>query len=149
MCALVLAAGLIFAMAACTDKENPRGGNRVAWDGPAYVHPPDPNPVGAAEFDGWEHCGWEDIRFLGVPPEVVPGHDGRQRYQFVRTSAAELPWTVGDFEASAALPADATKSPYSQDDRELWFSAADAGRYAYIVDGESVERWPRFDGGCE
>ena len=146
----VLAVTTLVALAACRHHENPSAGNRVVWDGPEYFYPPDSSPHGVSEFDGWEHCGWEDIRFLGVPAQALPADIAPQRgVQFVRTSPTQRFNPVGEFDADATLPPDAVRTAYSDDTRELWFSPADGNTYAYIVDGESVERWPRFDGGCD
>ena len=135
----------------------PEGDSTVAWDGPDFPLEGSPNPLRTLEFDGWEHCEWQSIRFLVVPREVIPAVDSvvpeRVRawhsLYYVRTSARTLPHTQGDFVANAELPADAVASPYTEGKRELWFSPSDAARYAYIVDGHRVERWPRFDGGCD
>ncbi len=67
----------------------------------------------------------------------------------MNTSARVLLNTRGDFEADASLPADAVRTGYSDGDRQLWFAPSEAALAAYIVDGENIERWPRFDGGCD
>jgi hypothetical protein len=122
----------------------------VVWDGPEYFYPPDSSPHGVSEFDGWEHCGWEDIRFLSVPAQALPVDiSPAGGATFVRTSSSEHFPTLGDFEPNATLPADAIPTDYADGSRELWFSPADGNTYAYIVDGGRVERWPRFDGGCD
>lgn len=46
-------------------------------------------------------------------------------------------------ERDADLPFDARFTGYRTDGVELWFAADDGQRYAYLVTGGNVERWPR------
>lgn len=146
---VVVLAAAAFVVAGCQHQENPRGGDKVSWDGPVHAIPGSSRPSGVVEFDGWEHCQWQSIRFLGVPAQAFPGEAGKTFLEYVDTTPAELPLTVGDFDPEATLPPDAVQTEYTDGDRELWFSPAEGTTYAYIVHGESVERWPRFDGGCD
>lgn len=90
------------------------------------------------EDDGPEACGWEDARFLAYggrvyvrdPEGVVPVEDG-----------------AGPFKREAALPEGATFTGYRNGDQELWVSTEDE-RYIYIVEEDSVERWPAAGAAC-
>ncbi len=48
---------------------------RIVWDGPEHPLEGSPNPLQAIEFDGWEHCEWQSIRFLVVPAAEIPGRE--------------------------------------------------------------------------
>lgn len=148
---------LLFVASGCEEHESDQPGHLVHWDGPLYQLAGSPNAEGASEFDGWEHCGWQDARFLIVPALHVPGRESlppdRQNYQwltFVRDPKHVLPANVvGTLNLDAALPGDAVRTPYTQKGRELWFSPVEGASGVYVVDGSNVERWPRFDGGCD
>jgi len=132
------------------------GDARIVWNGPDHPLEGSPNPLQAVEDLGPEHCGWQTVRFLTVPAVEIPGRElltgDRAIYHsltYVRSSARVLAHTQGDFEPKPALPADAVRTPYTNGDRQLWFSSSEATLGAYIVEGDNVERWPRFDGGCD
>lgn len=148
---------LLFVASGCEDDDSDQPGHLVHWDGPVYQLPGSPNAEGTSEFDGWEHCGWQDARFLMVPAVHVPGRESltpdRQDYPwltFVSDPKHVLRANVvGALNLDASLPEDAVRSPYTQKDRELWFAPSESASGAYLVDGSKVERWPRFDGGCD
>lgn len=139
------------------DHESAQPGHLVHWDGPVYQLAGSPNAEGASEFDGWEHCGWQSARFLVVPAVHIAGrHElppDMQRYPwltFVRDRQQVLRANVvSALNLDASLPPDAIRAPYTQKGRELWFSPSESASGAYVVDGSEVERWPRFDGGCD
>jgi hypothetical protein len=158
--ALVLGFGLVLVLlvaTGCEDDESPNPGHLVQWEGPVYQSAGSPNAERTSEFDGWEHCGWQSARFLVVPAVYVAGHDSLpediQRYPwltFVRDRKHVLRANVvGTLDLDASLPGDAMRTPYTQKGRELWFSPSESATGAYVVDGSTVERWPRFDGGCD
>lgn len=129
-----------------------RGDNNVPWSGPpAYGD-------GAAvfEFAGWEHCGWQDARFLVVSAEVIEKTTGQAPTKFAGTYFVRDPtgvvgveWMTGTLELDAELPRDAAATGFRSGERALMLSSAEGDRFAYVADGERVERWPRFDGGCD
>jgi hypothetical protein len=62
--------------------------------------------------------------------------------QYVRDPNGTLE-TVGSLETKAALPAGAHNTGYHLGDVQLWLGR-NARRAAYLVEGTSVERWPRL-----
>jgi hypothetical protein len=55
------------------------------------------------------------------------------------------------YDGDAELPEDAVDSGLRLGARELWAEPADdppGPEAVYVVEGDSVERWPRFDFGC-
>jgi hypothetical protein len=84
------------------------------------------------------HCGWESARIMHVG---TPGADWRQ---YVRDPEGVLRVPLRETYSSDAdgLPDDATDSGYrTADGAELWFT--DSDRAAYVVLGDTIERWPR------
>ena len=153
---LVLVGGALL-FAACDPGESAEPGHIVQWSGPTYPIPDSPHLYSAVEFDGPDHCGWEKARFLQVPAADISGREGatqelqrRPALTFVRDPRGVIRSNVvGELNLHANLPADAVKAPYTQKRRELWFSPSESASGAYLVEGSKVERWPRFDGGCD
>ena len=83
-------------------------------------------------LNGHEHCDTQSVTFL---------HYGRDE-QFVRDPEGVLPreQLKGVYEARATLPDDAHDTGYHRDDWRLWIDRH--GEAAYLVQGETVERWP-------
>lgn len=97
-----------------------------------------------AERPGPSHCEWEDAQVLitGDPVGSAYGRGNASRHYirdpdgvFGKEALAE------GFDPGATLPTDAVYSGFRSGTRELWTAASD-GAAAYLVDGETVERWP-------
>jgi hypothetical protein len=97
---------------------------------------------------GEEGCGWESVTFLVSLVSLDHGWSGRGLQQFIRDPEGVLPrsYTLGAYDEDAALPEDAIDTGFRLDSLELWVPATsdDTGPEAvYVVDDDSVERWPR------
>jgi len=109
------------------------------------------HPVPTAEIDtlgGPAHCGWGSATFLYLAwplgsRDYTMG-DGRQ---FIRDPQGVVPISElrSSFVPHAKLPPDAHETGYQKGGTKLYIAPSDAGRAVYIVDGMSVERWPRSD----
>ncbi|MGI5237296.1 hypothetical protein [Dactylosporangium sp. CA-139066] len=112
----------ILATAACS-----AGGpaERSTWTGPSG--PP------LVAHAGEKHCDWESVTILRLD-------DDRQ---FVRDpeGVIDKQWLESAYDPHATLPADAKDTGYRHDGQRLWLDAN--GSAAYVVDGKTVEQWPR------
>jgi len=89
------------------------------------------------EYTGPKHCGWNDTTFLSF-----------DRGTFVRDVRGRFSTSVA-FEPDSTLPAGATDTGWRDGGRSLWIpGGSDTPSSVYIVDGDSVERWPAFSWGC-
>jgi hypothetical protein len=103
-------------------------------------------------FAGPEHCDWESVTFLSVNVDLDElGTPADQRW-FLRDPEGVL---SGEgriaYDGDAQLPEDAVDTGLRLEGRELWAEPADdppGPEAVYVVDGDSVERWPRTDVGC-
>jgi len=97
-------------------------------------------------YHGPDHCEWQSVVFLHVgwplgshwassPPHRTYARDPDGIF------AQDL--FMGTLDLDAELPASAEDTGYRSGDTELWLDPADEG-VAYLRDGDSVERWPRF-----
>jgi hypothetical protein len=97
-------------------------------------------------YYGAEHCDTETVVFIdmGWPPGTPTG-PFIDRRQYVRDPEGKLPndYLPRTLDLDARLPAAARFSGLSAEKMELWLSAADESRAAYVVIGKVVERWPR------
>ena len=94
---------------------------------------------------GPEHCGWQAILIiaLGWPlGREMRNEETTREYVRDQDGLASNALT-GPFEPTADLPSDAVFTGLVSGSAQLWFSASDQDRYAYIVTGSSVERWAR------
>lgn len=95
---------------------------------------------------GPEHCGWQSATFLtlgwplGTRPQTAAG-----ARQYVRDPRRVLPSRLPPLELDATLPADASPTGYAHGPVRLYLAPSDQDRAAYLVLGDSVERWPRSD----
>jgi hypothetical protein len=100
-------------------------------------------------FSGPGHCGWDTVVFLdfGTPlGSTMPFAADRQR--FIRDPYGDLNRygkQADDLQTDIELPTDAKFSGYTLQDNELWILEATTGSEVYIVNIESVEKWPRMD----
>lgn len=129
-------------------------GSEEDWKGPVFTGLEYAGTVTVYEARGPSHCGWDTVSFLVVPTNIVPGREQiEERFRrgdwLVYVNDSDMPALAGTFVAGATLPPDAQRSEYNKGSTELWFAASDGAAYAYVVKGESVERWPRFDSGCD
>ena len=94
-------------------------------------------------YAGDEHCDWESVTFLDSRVDLDGGSSGNGPQQFVRDPEGELERSyLGAYDGDAVLPQDAIDTGFRLDSVELWID--DTGPDAvYVVDGDSVERWPR------
>jgi hypothetical protein len=81
-------------------------------------------------FSGPGHCGWESVTFLHV--------DGQLYFRDPEAVMAE--YTTSAFQLGAELPPTAVDTGYR---RERWALWLDPGEDAYVVIGDTTERWPR------
>lgn len=129
-------------------------GTSQDWKGPVLTGPQYAGTVTVYQARGPSHCGWDTVTFLVVPTDIVPGRERiderlRSGDWLVYVNSSDMPALAGTFLARATLPPDAQRSEYNKGSTELWFAASDGGAYAYLIRGKRVERWPRFDSGCD
>ena len=95
-------------------------------------------PVAKVEsYPGPEHCDWQNITFLTL--DTKSGE--RQYLRDVTGEFRDILATT--FDASSAVPKQATDTGFQRDGRRLWLHPN--GTAAYLVDKtnpEDVERWP-------
>jgi hypothetical protein len=84
-----------------------------------------------SETTGPEHCEWESVTFL-----TVDGADFVSDPRSVLTDA----YVTAPLDEDAELPADAVDTGYHRESKHLWLAAD--GRFAFVVDGDSVQAWP-------
>jgi hypothetical protein len=98
-----------------------------------------PRRIQVDQWQGASHCGWQDTTFLD--------YDG---YSYVRDTGDRFGGTPVSYAEGIQLPASARDTGWRDGNRELWV-APDSARgptSVYVVAGDLVERWPRFDTGC-
>ncbi|MFD1825685.1 hypothetical protein [Mumia zhuanghuii] len=91
-------------------------------------------------YAGPAHCSWDDMTFLEI-----------DEAEYVRAPEPDphvATLLSGAYEAAVALPPDARDTGFHRGEDHLWLSAD--GAWAFVGDGERVERWPRAVGklGC-
>lgn len=99
-----------------------------------------PRAIQVDQWQGAPHCGWQDITFLD--------YDGAH---FVRDTQGRFEdITPVSYADGIELPASARDTGWRDGDRELWVGpdTAKGPTSVYVVDGDEVERWPRFGAGC-
>jgi hypothetical protein len=102
-------------------------------------------------FRGAEHCGWDSVQVLRVSADVAPPRtEGDQWVDFVRDSEGVLPdrLVFGEYEADAALPADAVATGHETPSGSLWLSPSEPDA-AYLIAESTTERWPAAYPGCD
>lgn len=107
-------------------------------------------PVAASEVysePGPEHCDWQSVTFLHVGSGDPRYSDG-EGTTYVGNPRDLADHVVGEYDASATLPADAKDTGVRRDGRQLHLGAD--GDTAYLVsveDASDVEAWPRLKPG--
>jgi hypothetical protein len=103
-------------------------------------------------FAGPEHCDWESVTFLLVDVDLNALGASANEQTFFRDPEGLLNDVAeAAYDGDAELPEDAVDSGLRLGARELWAEPADdppGPEAVYVVEGDSVERWPRFDFGC-
>ena len=98
---------------------------------------------------GPEHCDWQSVTFLtiGWPLGSLAYHSDQAR-EYLRDPEGKV--TGHPVRLDASLPSDAVATGFRDGPVELYLSRSDQDRFAYLVLGASVERWPRQDpmAGC-
>jgi hypothetical protein len=100
---------------------------------------------------GPTHCQWERALFLGGAVLPVGSSGERLWTRDPEGVLTHFPRAKQEFEAHAALPADAADTGYRYGVVELWLAPSDDGEYVYLVNARNrsdVERWVRGGGGC-
>ncbi len=134
-------------LASCT------GGRQFAhpapWPGIPWTH--DDHSVSTSVIDaaaGPSHCGWQSVTFLTMGwPLGTRAANAAQSREYVRDPKG----LVGHFglrsslDLHATLPSDARSTGYVDGSARLYLAPSDDDVAAYIVQGATVERWPRSD----
>ncbi|MCH8910409.1 MAG: hypothetical protein IH867_06695 [Chloroflexi bacterium] len=99
---------------------------------------------------GLEHCGWESATLLHIgSPLGSVMESGRDTNQYIRDPEGVFIQLAARFrstyEPDADLPVDAEYSGYMKNGVELWISQSQLDTVIYMVDGSSVERWPKAE----
>lgn len=102
---------------------------------------------------GPAHCGWDRMTILdlGWPLGSPWGPGGRQyvrdpsRWLGLYQAGPGHSFDPSQIDLHAALPSDAEATGYKAGPVELYLSATDENRVAYLVGLGRVERWPRID----
>lgn len=99
-----------------------------------------PRQIQVDEWKGSSHCGWQDITFLTYGARYVRDTTGRFEGS-----------TPVSYAEGIELPALARDTGWRDGDRELWVGpeGATGPTSVFVVDGDEIERWPRFDLGCQ
>jgi hypothetical protein len=97
--------------------------------------------------EGPEHCDWQSATFLYVEVDLDELGSRADRQQFIRDPEGVLSDAVDvAYDGDARLPEGAVDTGLRLETRELWAEPAvdSPGPDAvYVVEGDSVERWPR------
>lgn len=93
---------------------------------------------------GAEHCGWQSAVFLHVAwPIGKPTQTAARTRQYIRDTEGVVDRDLAtEFEPDIVLPKDARSTGFHRGEWELWISASQVDRYVYLVNGNTVERWP-------
>ena len=135
ICALVLVAGVAVAYEATRSPTWTLNGH----------------PVPTAEIDtsgGPAHCGWGSATFLSLAwPLGSRDYATGNGRQFIWDPNGVVPTSEfrSSFVPHAKLPSDAAPTGYQKGSTKLYIALSDGGPAVYMVDGTSVERWPRSD----
>jgi hypothetical protein len=91
------------------------------------------------QFQGASHCGWQSVTFLDYNGQA-----------YVRDTEGRFTGTPVSYAEGIELPATATDTGWRDGGRELWVGpdTPEGPTSVYVVEGDSVERWPRFNTGC-
>ena len=123
----------------------------AAWSNRAWTLNGELAPKGTIiTFKGLEHCEWESANLLviGSPLGSVM-ESGRDENQYIRDPEGVFSQFKARFRATyepdAQLPGDAEFSGYVKNGVELWISQSQLDTAIYMVDGSSVERWPKAE----
>lgn len=102
-------------------------------------------------FRGAEHCNWTSVIFvlLAWPPGTVaiPTPEGvpvpeRDLRPGPQSGDRGLTYE-GSLDLDAHLPEGSHATGYKHGSTELWLGPDEGERFAYLKDGDSIERWPR------
>ena len=93
---------------------------------------------------GTEHCGWQSAVFLHVAwPIGKRTQTAAHIRQCIRDPNGVVdPELATEFEPDTLLPEDARSTGFHRGEWELWMSRSQAERYVYLVNDNTVERWP-------
>ena len=97
---------------------------------------------------GPAHCGWGSATFLTLGwPLGTHAQSGAQSRQYIRDPNGVIPTTGlrSRFGLNAELPPDARPTGYQDGNTKLYLAPSDEGNVVYLVNGTSIERWPRSD----
>lgn len=97
---------------------------------------------------GPAHCGWGSVTFLTLGwPLGTHAQSGAQSRQYIRDPNGVIPTTGlrSRFGLNAELPPDARPTGYQDGNTKLYLAPSDEGNVVYLVNGTSIERWPRSD----
>ncbi len=127
----------------------PAGNHRyeATWSGPSDGE--------VTEYDGFEHCGTEEIRFLSVRLGTIAGVEinlasaGTTFALNAEDARQSPPPGAGLADLDAELPANAIDTGYHHRGRRLYIVPGYRPEAVYIVGNRHVERWPRSDSGCD
>jgi hypothetical protein len=97
--------------------------------------------------EGPEHCDWQSATFLYVEFDLEQPGTPTDRQQFLRDPEGVLSDSVDlAYDGDARLPEGAIDTGLRLGARELWAEPADdppGPDAVYVVEDDSVERWPR------
>ena len=101
---------------------------------------------------GPEHCDWESVTFLSVGIDLDKlGTLAHEQWFFRDPEGLISGFGEVAYDGDAQLPEGAVATGLRLGEREVWAEPADdppGPAAVYVVEGDSVERWPRTDVGC-
>lgn len=97
---------------------------------------------------GAEHCGWQQVHFLGLSwPPGRTYDDPRRKRMYVKDPKGVLdfaPYLRQGYKADADLPQDAVDTGYRNSGYALYYSPKVGDAAVYLVSrGDKVESWPK------
>ncbi len=139
--AVVALTGVALSVSACGS--NPRAGQWVDRSG---------RPISRALLEtssGGRHCKWESVTFLAIQARLLGIHrPGALIYARDPDGVLPLRFLAARYGPIASVPRAAEDTGFRLRHLHLWVVPSRINEAVYVVQGESIERWPRTLGGC-